>query len=97
LGFQAAAVVNTTPVGMYPRTDEAPLEEGELPVGSLVFDTVYNPLRTKLLRMAERLGHKTLEGVAMFVGQGAVQFELFTGRPAPKELMERVVRAALTR
>jgi len=94
---QVAAVVNTTPVGMYPRVDESPLEEGELPGGSLIFDTVYNPMRTKLLQMAEARGLKTLPGLEMFVGQGAAQFELFTGCPAPREEMAAVVRAELVR
>jgi 3-dehydroquinate dehydratase/shikimate dehydrogenase len=92
-----AAVVNTTPLGMYPKTGDSPLEADELPRGCLVFDTVYNPLRTRLLRMAQERGLRTLEGVAMFVRQGVAQFELFTGRPAPSELMEKVVRAELAR
>jgi len=94
-GLQADAVVNTTPLGMSPNLDTCALEKEEIPPGSLVFDTVYNPLRTKLLRLAEERGSKTLSGLAMFVGQGAAQFELFTGQSAPRESMERVVRAAL--
>lgn len=91
-----AAVVNTTPLGMYPNVDVAPLEKNELPGGSLVFDTVYNPQRTKLLQMAASMGLATLEGLAMFVGQGAAQFERFTGAEAPRDVMERVVHEALT-
>ncbi|MBI3831387.1 MAG: shikimate dehydrogenase [Planctomycetes bacterium] len=95
-GFEVTAVVNTTPLGMHPDVDRSPLEKNELPGGSLVFDTVYNPQRTKLLRLAEERGLRTLEGLAMFVGQGAAQFELFTNTPAPREVMEREVREALT-
>ncbi|MCW8131041.1 MAG: shikimate dehydrogenase [Planctomycetota bacterium] len=94
-GFEATAVVNTTPLGMHPKVDGTPLEKNELPGGSLVFDTVYNPQRTKLLQLAEDRGLKTLEGLAMFVAQGAAQFELFTGAKAPCDVMEQVVREAL--
>lgn len=93
--FEATAVVNTTPLGMHPKIDQTPLEKNEFPRGSLVFDTVYNPQRTKLLQLAEENGLKTLEGLAMFIGQGAAQFELFTGAKAPREVMDQVVREAL--
>jgi shikimate dehydrogenase len=85
------AVVNTTPLGMLPDVDSSPLEESQIPQGGLVFDTVYNPLRTKLLESAARRGCRTIEGVTMFVAQGARQFELWTGEKAPRELMKRVV------
>ena len=94
--FRPVAVVNTTPVGMAPKIEDSPLEKEELPEGSLIFDTVYNPLRTKLLRLAEERGLKTLNGLAMFVGQGAAQFELFTGKPAPRQVMEEAAQKALS-
>jgi len=89
------AIVNTTPLGMVPNVDTSPLEENQIPNGGLVFDTVYNPLRTKLLEMAERRGCKTIEGIEMFIGQGVRQFELWTGQKAPRETMHRVVLEAL--
>ena len=93
--LQIDAIVNTTPIGMYPNVDASPLEENQIPKGGLVFDTVYNPLRTRLLELAEKRGCKTVEGLEMFIGQGVRQFELWTGKTAPRELMHRVVLDAL--
>jgi 3-dehydroquinate dehydratase/shikimate dehydrogenase len=61
----------------------------------LVFDLVYNPLETPLLRMARQKGIPIVTGIEMFVQQGARQFEIFTGKPAPEEEMLRVVIHAL--
>jgi shikimate 5-dehydrogenase len=54
-------------------------------------DMVYNPLKTCLLAKAEKIGCTTVDGLAMFVHQGAVQFELWTGKRAPVDIMRRVV------
>ncbi len=61
----------------------------------LVFDLVYNPVETPLLRMARQKGIPVITGVEMFVQQGARQFEIWTGKPAPEEEMLRVVVHAL--
>jgi 3-dehydroquinate dehydratase/shikimate dehydrogenase len=90
------AIVNTTPIGMHPNVDASPLEKDQIPQGSIVFDTVYNPLRTKLLNLAAERGCKTVEGWTMFLGQGIRQFELWTGKKAPREAMEKAVLNALT-
>jgi len=90
------AIVNTTPIGMYPNVDASPLEKEQIPQGSIVFDTVYNPLRTKLLNLAAERGCKTVEGWTMFLGQGVRQFELWTGAKAPRAAMEKAVLGALT-
>lgn len=89
------AIVNTTPLGMYPKVDASPLMENQIPKGGLVFDTVYNPLRTKLLDLAAKRGCKTVEGVTMFIRQGVRQFQLWTDKRAPVDVMERVVLEAL--
>ena len=94
-GLQPDAIVNTTPIGMSPNIAASPLQESQLPKSGLVFDTVYNPLRTRLLEMAQAHGCKTLEGLEMFVEQGARQLELWTGHTAPRNLMRRVVLDAL--
>ena len=90
--------VNTTSVGMHPNVDESPL--GERPpafsADTVVFDTVYNPMKTKLLQQAEQAGAKTIGGVEMFVRQAAAQFEAWTGKPAPRDVMRRVVEARLS-
>ncbi|MFH0937820.1 MAG: shikimate dehydrogenase [Planctomycetota bacterium] len=90
-----AAVINTTSVGMFPDTQQTPLKKEQIPESSIVFDTVYNPLRTKLLKLAQEKGCEVLEGVTMFVRQGACQFELYSGAKAPREAMKQVVLAAL--
>jgi 3-dehydroquinate dehydratase / shikimate dehydrogenase len=89
------AIVNCTPVGMYPGGG-SPLESRELNC-RLLMDLIYRPLRTELLRRAERRGIETISGVDMFVAQGAAQWELWTGERAPETLMRRVVLAALQR
>jgi 3-dehydroquinate dehydratase / shikimate dehydrogenase len=90
------AVVNATPVGMYPRTGESPLAAGELNC-RLVFDTIYRPRRTKLLRWAGQRGIETVSGLEMFVAQGTAQFEIWTGQRAPVDAMRRAVLGALAR
>jgi len=90
------AIVNATPIGMMPRPDASPLDAAELRCG-LVFDLIYRPLRTRLLRLAERRGIPTLSGVDMFVAQGVAQWELWTGEKAPVAAMRAEVTAALAR
>jgi 3-dehydroquinate dehydratase/shikimate dehydrogenase len=62
---------------------------------SLVFDMVYNPLDTPLLKLAHSRGLAVISGIEMFVQQGARQFEIWTGKPAPENEMLRVVELAL--
>jgi 3-dehydroquinate dehydratase / shikimate dehydrogenase len=88
------AIVNATPVGMYPNANESPLEASELNC-RLVFDLIYRPGRTKLLRLAERRGIETVSGVKMFVAQGMAQWEIWTGERAPEGVMRRAVVVAL--
>ena len=61
-----------------------------------MFDAVYNPMQTKLLKQAQEAGAKTIGGVEMFVRQAAAQFEAWTGLPAPTDVMRRVIVARLT-
>ncbi len=84
------AIVNATPVGMAGIKAPQILEAKDLNT-KLVFDLVYNPLETPLLRMARQKGIPIITGIEMFVQQGARQFEIFTGKPAPEEEMLRVV------
>jgi len=90
------AVVNATPIGMMPDVDASPLEAAELRC-DLVFDLIYRPVRTRLLRLAERRGIRTLSGAEMFVAQGVAQWELWTGEKAPLAAMRAEVTAALAR
>ncbi len=87
-------VINATPVGMAGNAAEPLLGPAELKT-KLVFDLVYNPLETPLIRMARQQNIPFITGVEMFVQQGARQFEIWTGKPAPQEEMLRVVLHAL--
>jgi shikimate dehydrogenase len=84
-------LINTTPVGMSPHRDAMPVTEKALAPEMVVMDAVYNPLRTRLLEEAGRLGCTTVDGAAMFVYQGARQFTLWTGMPAPLTEMRAAV------
>jgi shikimate dehydrogenase len=88
-------LVNTTPVGMSPQREDTPIPADRLRPGLVVMDIVYNPMKTRLLREAEAAGCATIDGVSMFVRQGVRQFELWTGLPAPVEIMRMAVEAEL--
>jgi 3-dehydroquinate dehydratase / shikimate dehydrogenase len=90
------AIVNATPVGMFPEVEESPLEARELNC-RLVFDTIYRPRRTRLLEEAAQRGVETVSGVEMFLAQGTAQWEIWTGERAPVQVMRRAVLARLTR
>ncbi len=90
-------LINTTSVGMHPQTDDIPIAPNALPSGITVMDIIYNPLETRLLKEASRRGCKTIDGVSMFVHQGARQFFLWTGREPPVEQMKSCVYEALGR
>jgi 3-dehydroquinate dehydratase/shikimate dehydrogenase len=87
---QFDVVINTTPCGMAGVLPALPIGEKELNA-RLVFDMVYTPIETPLLKMARARGMAVISGLEMFVQQGARQFEIFTGKPAPEEEMLRVV------
>ena len=83
--------IHCTPVGMYPHVEECPVgDEVAFGPGVVVFDTIYNPLETRLLKLARSRGATTISGLEMFVRQAAVQFVKFTGIEAPLELMRQV-------
>ncbi|MCX8191707.1 MAG: hypothetical protein N3F06_02730 [Nitrososphaerales archaeon] len=87
----ADIIVNTTPIGMYPKVDESPLPPHMIKPSMIVYDIVYNPLKTKLIRDAESIGAATVLGYEMFVEQGAASFRLWTGVEPPKDIMVKVV------
>jgi 3-dehydroquinate dehydratase/shikimate dehydrogenase len=89
-------MINATPCGMTGNSHELSLEPNAWKA-RLVFDLVYNPLDTPLLKEAKARGIATIQGVEMFVHQGARQFELWTGKPAPEAEMLRVVLFALNK
>ena len=87
-------LINCTSVGMHPKLDETPFEPHWLGDSTLVFDTVYNPEQTLLLKHARERGCPTVSGVEMFVRQAAKQFELFTGQVAPIDYMAETLRVS---
>jgi 3-dehydroquinate dehydratase/shikimate dehydrogenase len=87
-------LINSTPCGMKGSKQALPIEENQLNAG-LVFDMVYNPLETPLLKLAHSRGIPVVSGIEMFVQQGARQFEIWTGKPAPEAEMLRVVELEL--
>ncbi len=89
-------VVNCTPIGMHPNVDESPVHKGFLRPGMLVFDTVYNPESTLLIKDARTRGCIVITGVEMFVRQAALQFQLFTGKAAAVDVMREEMRKALS-
>ncbi len=91
----ADVLINTTTLGMHPNTDTSIATAEELHSSLTVFDIVYNPLETRLLREAKAAGAKTISGVLMLVYQGAEAFRLWTGVEPPVELMKKTVLEAL--
>ena len=88
-------LVNATPLGMHPHTDASPIDARSLSKKMVVMDIVYNPLKTRLLKEAADKGCRTIDGLDMFVFQGAHQFELWTGKKAPVEVMRQAALQAL--
>jgi len=89
-------LINTTPCGMTGVKQPLPIDESDLNA-ALVFDMVYNPLETPLLKLARERGIPVISGLEMFAQQGARQFEIWTGKPAPEAEMQRVVELELRR
>ncbi|MDI6842221.1 MAG: shikimate dehydrogenase [Methanothermobacter wolfeii] len=94
----ADIIIDTTPVGMHPHTDDEALVTAELMhEGMVVYDLVYNPVRTVLLREAEKASAVPVSGLKMLVYQGAESFRIWTGRKAPVDVMEEAVLEGLWR
>jgi shikimate dehydrogenase len=91
-------VLNTSGIGMYPHLDETPVEKVLLSPRQTVFDATYNPQKTKLLKDAESIGCRIINGKGMLVFAGAIGHEILTGKPAPlekwMELMDKAEREA---
>lgn len=87
----ATILINATSVGMTPNDDASPVPADLLRPELAVFDIVYNPIRTRLLREAEEAGCRTSGGIDMLAWQGALAFEKWTGQQAPLDMMRREV------
>lgn len=88
-------IINTTPIGMHPNVDDCLVEESWLSQKHLVFDMIYNPAKTLLLQRAEARFARIINGVPMFVNQGAEQFHIWTGKTPPTHVMQQAVMKAL--
>ncbi len=89
-------VINATPVGMHPNVDDTPLPPAAFTrSNTVVFDTVYHPENTMMLKLARERGCKVVTGVDMFIRQAAIQFQLYTGQPAPLALFHEVLQRKL--
>jgi len=85
-------IVNTTPLGMAPNVDASPWPDGSaFPKRALIYDLVYNPPETALIRSAKAAGLFTTNGLGMLVEQAALAFERWTGQPAPRQVMHKAV------
>ncbi len=87
-----ALLVNATPLGMFPQTDASPWpEELPFPAGVAVYDLVYNPAETRLVRAARAAGLRAANGLGMLVEQAALAFEVWTGRAVPRRALWEAV------
>jgi shikimate dehydrogenase len=94
-GVPAGLIIQTTPVGMHPFEDQSPLPPEFFEKGMTVMDIIYNPLETRLLRMARERGCATISGLEMFLAQGAEQFRRWTGLEPPLRAMRDAVEQKL--
>lgn len=86
-------IINSTSVGMNPNVNDSVISNFEsFNKGQIVFDMVYTPLKTKLLMLAEAAGATPVDGLTMFVNQGAKSFELWTGKTMPVEKIFKALR-----
>jgi len=84
-------LINTTPAGMYPRIDECPLNPGiKLRKDQVIYDVIYNPAVTKLMRRGMECGCKTLNGSGMLFYQGVLSFETWMNVSIPREILDKV-------
>lgn len=88
-------LINSTAIGMYPKVSETLVTPDMMHSDLVVFDIVYNPLNTRLLREAKTAGAITIDGVKMLVYQGAEAFKIWTGKTPPIDVMEKAVREKL--
>ncbi|MFV0445849.1 MAG: shikimate dehydrogenase [Planctomycetaceae bacterium] len=89
-------LINCTPVGMWPEMNETPFPQHWLREHMLVFDTIYNPENTLLLKQARERDCRTVSGLEMFIRQAAAQFEIFAQRPAPLDVMRDALRRGIS-
>jgi len=95
-GIKCHILANCTPVGMHPNVDETPFDRVGLHEGMIVFDAIYNPENTLLIKNARFKGCIPVTGTEMFVGQACLQFRHFTGKLGSVSLMRKIIRNAIS-
>ena len=88
---QTDILINATPIGMHPKEDISPISKSLLHDELFVFDIIYNPMETKLMKEAAEIGCKTLSGLDMLVNQGVIAFEWWIGKTPNSELMRNKI------
>jgi shikimate dehydrogenase len=88
---KADILINATPIGMYPKVKETPISKDLLHDGLFVFDVVFNPLETRLMKEAAEIGCQTLGGLDMLVNQGILAFEWWTNQHPNRSLMKKKI------
>lgn len=92
----AHILINTTPIGMYPNVDQEPLVKSEMMHEDLIVnDLVYNPMKTSLLKEAEKDGLRTISGIKMLIYQGIESFKIWTGVTPPFHIFEKALMEGL--
>jgi len=94
--LDAKLLINCTSIGMHPNVDATPVPKECLKKDMAVFDAVYNPAETLLLKQAKETKAKTIDGLSMFVNQAAAQFKFFTGQNANSKLMRKTISNCLS-
>jgi len=84
----ADLLINATPIGMHPKEVDSPISRDLLHQELFVFDVIYNPMETQLMKEAAEIGCKTLSGLDMLVNQGVIAFEWWTGKTPNSKLMK---------
>lgn len=93
---EAKLLINATSIGMHPDTDVTPLPKEYIKKDMVVFDTIYNPPQTLLLKQAKQKKAKTISGLSMFINQAAAQFKLFTGQDANIDFMKKIITGSVS-
>lgn len=89
-------LINCTPIGMFPNMDETPFEQNWMTDGMVIFDTIYNPENTLLIKLARERNCHIASGLEMFVQQAAKQFECFTGQNPPLDTFRETLKQAIS-
>ncbi|MEL4895808.1 shikimate dehydrogenase [Crocosphaera sp. Alani8] len=92
---ESQLIVNTTPLGMFPHTDNSPVDShiwGKFPKNAIAYDLIYNPSPTKFLQEAQQQGLNIIDGLDMLVYQGAAALEIWLQKPVPGEVMSQALK-----